>query len=357
MSAVADTDYTLAKRKADEFHIGKCYATADKLLADPDIRIVHNCTPNHLHAEINEKVLRAGKHLFSEKPLARTFEEAQRLRCLAAEHKDLCTGVNFNYRMNPLVQEMRAKVRSGEIGKPWLIHGCYLQDWLMYDTDYNWRIEPEISGPSRCIADIGSHWMDAAQYILDAKITEVSADLGVVFERRKKPRGQVETFSVSESLEYEEKEVKTEDYGSVMFRMDNGVRGVYHTSEVSAGHGCYFQIELNGSKASVQWNQESADHMWMGFRDQDNLHIIRNPATLSPEAAKFAHLAKGHPEGWNDAFKNSIESFYRFVGHNMKIGRDTCDFATFDDAAYIIALTRAILKSHNERRWITVETI
>jgi predicted dehydrogenase len=352
--AVADVDYNLAKRKADEFYIPKCYRAIEELLADEEIQVVHNCTPNHLHAEINEKIIKAGKHIFTEKPLTRTSKEAEKLIELLKDNTKLIAGVNFNYRMNPLVQEMKSRIRNGEIGRPNLVHGSYLQDWLLYETDYNWRLEPEICGPSRCVADIGSHWMDAVQTVLRAKITEVCSDLVTVIPVRKKPKTQVETFSLNRDAEYEDREIKTEDYGAVLFKMDNGIHGVFYVSEVTAGRGCYFNFEIDGSKASVQWNQEAADNMWMGFRDRDNLQVMRNPNNMSPEAKEYSYLAKGHPEGWNDAFRNNIYSFYRFIADGKLMHEDECDFATFEDGYYIIKITEAILKSNQTRGWVQV---
>ncbi len=352
--AVADANGALARKKADEYCIPRCYDTIDELLADPDIQVIHNCTPNNLHARINEQVIRSGKHLFSEKPLARNSEETKGLLACLAEHPDIVAAVNFNYRMNPLVQEIRSRIEKGEIGKVTLVHGSYLQDWLLYDTDYNWRLEPEICGISRCIADIGSHWMDAVQHVTGARITEVCADLVTVIPVRKKPTTQVETFSINKAVSYEEKPIVTEDYGAVMFKMDNGAHGVFCASEVSAGHGCALSFEIDGSKASLQWNQQTADQMWMGFRDQDNLCVMRNPNNLSPEARAHSYLAKGHPEGWNDAFKNNISDFYRYIRDGKRLGTDPCTFATFQDADYIIRLTEAIVESHKTRQWISL---
>jgi predicted dehydrogenase len=354
ITAVADVNYSLAKKKAEEFFIPKCYHTVEELLADPEIQAVHNCTPNNLHAAINEQILLAGKHLFSEKPLARTSEEAQGTLDLFQKQKGLVAAVNFNYRMNPLVQEIKQRIRQGEIGRLTLVHGSYLQDWLLYETDYNWRIEPEISGPSRCMADIGSHWMDAVQHVTAARITEICADLVTVIPVRKKAKTQVETFSLNADAEFEDQVIKTEDYGAVLFKMDNGVHGVFHVSEVSAGHGCYFNFEIDGSKASLSWNQETADQMWMGFRDQDNLQIMRNPNHMQAESRRYTGLAKGHPEGWNDAFKNNIWSFYQYIAAGKVLGRDPCDFATLEDGLRIIKLTEAILESSRTRQWVSL---
>jgi len=352
--AVTDVNYELAKKKAEEFNIPKCYRTIEELLADESIDVVHNCTPNNLHLEINEKIIKAGKHVFSEKPLARNSEESARMLQLLSENKNIVHAVNFNYRMNPLVQEMKNKVKNGEIGKPILAHGSYLQDWLLFDTDYNWRIEPEISGPSRCIADIGSHWMDSVQTVLNAKITEVCADLVTVFPVRKKPKGQVETFSINTNAEYEERKITTEDYGAVLFKMDNGVRGVFYVSEVSAGRKCYLNFEIDGTMASLYWNQETADQMWMGFRDRDNCQVMRNPNLMTPEARGYTYLAAGHPEGWNDALKNNVYSLYKFIAEGKDLSKDPHDFATFEEGHYIIKLTEAILKSSETRQWVKV---
>ncbi|MHB1483465.1 MAG: Gfo/Idh/MocA family protein [Saccharofermentanales bacterium] len=353
--AVADVNYELAQKKAQEFYIPQCYATIDELLSDPQIQVVHNCTPNNLHLEVNEKIIKAGKHVFSEKPLARNSAESRQLLDLLADNKHIVHGVNFNYRMNPLVQEMKQKVKDGEIGVPKLVHGSYLQDWLLLETDYNWRIEPEMCGLSRCIADIGSHWMDTAQAVVGSKITSVCSDLVITIPVRKKPKGQIETFSVNTNMEYEDKTVKTEDYGAVLIKFDNGAHGVFYASEVSAGRKCFLNLEVDGTTSSLYWNQETADQMWMGFRDKDNNLVMRNPNFMSPEAKKYTYLAAGHPEGWNDALKNNIQSYYSFIRDNKVQGIDACDFATFDDAHYIIKLTEAILKSNETRSWVDVQ--
>lgn len=353
--AVADMNAGLARRKAEEYCVPRCCNTVEELLRDTDIDIVHNCTPNNLHYEINRKVIAAGKHLLSEKPLARTSAESGALVRLLEDYPGTVAAVNFNYRMNPLVQEMRRRIAAGRIGRVTLVHGSYLQDWLLYPTDYNWRLEPEACGPSRCVADIGSHWMDAVQHVTGARIVEVCADLVTVIPVRKKPKTQVETFSVAEDAEYEDREIVTEDYSAALFKMENGAHGVFYVSEVSAGHGCFFNFEIDGSEASLRWNQQTADEMWMGFRDADNLRVMRNPNSLSPEAKEYAYLAKGHPEGWNDAFKNNIYSVYRYIADGKRLGRDACDFATFAEAHRIIRLTEAIVESGRTRGWVTVD--
>lgn len=235
LAAVSDVNYEIAKSKADQYGVNKCFADMDDLIADPEIQVVHNCTPNHMHLSINEKIIRAGKHLFSEKPLARSAAESAQILDLLKQYPDTVAGVNFNYRMNPLVQDMKHKIAEGELGKIYLVHGSYLQDWLLYETDYNWRVEPEYAGISRSVADIGSHWIDTAQTVIGSKIVEVCADIATVLPVRKKPVSQVETFVVNSNVEYEEKSITTEDYAGVLVKFGNGVPGVFHCSQVSAG--------------------------------------------------------------------------------------------------------------------------
>ncbi len=166
---------------------------------------------------------------------------------LLEAHPDVVAGVNFCYRMNPLILDAKHRIRGGEIGTPLLVHGQYLQDWLLYDTDYNWRIESAYGGPSRCVADIGSHWMDLAQSVLQSRITQVCADIRTVLPVRKKSLNTVETFSKAAQGPHEEVRVDTEDYAGVLVKFENGVTGIFQCSQVSAGRKCNIAIERNGS--------------------------------------------------------------------------------------------------------------
>lgn len=349
--AVADTNAELARAKAEYYGIERCYASVEELLADPNIDAVHNCTPNFLHLAINKEIIKSGKHLLSEKPLCTTYEEAAELVELKKQYPNSVAAVNFNYRLNPMVQEMRSRIAAGKIGDVRIITGSYQQDWLLYDTDYSWRLEPEVSGKSCAIADIGSHWMDSIQHVTGHKITEVMADVKTMIPIRKKPKKQVGTFSNNMPSEYDEVEIKNEDYGAVMFHTDKGATGVYHVSELAAGHGCYLNYEINGSKASFAWSQEENDKLWMGLRSDDNRYIIRDPNALSPEAKQYSALAMGHPEGWNDAFKGNIYAFYKYIEDGMQ-GEPV--FATLEQAAYIVKLTEAVIESSNKKSWVKV---
>jgi predicted dehydrogenase len=352
LCAVADTNYELAKQKADMYGIEKVYTSVDELLADKDIDVVHNCTPNFLHKEINMKIIRSGKHLFSEKPLTMNYEEAKELIELKNQFPQVEAAVNFNYRLNPMVQEIKARIANGEAGDIRVITGSYQQDWLMYDTDYSWRLEPEVSGNSCALADIGSHWMDIIQHVTGHKITSVMGDVVTVIPVRKKPAKQQETFRDAVSADYVEVEVKNEDYAAVMFKTDKGATGVFHVTELAAGRGCNLNFEINCSKVSYAWDQEQNDRMWVGRRGGDNSLVVRNPNLISQSAKPYTALAMGHPEGWNDAFKGNFYAFYKFLADGAKGERI---YSTLEDAAYIVKLTEKIIESSKQKTWINVE--
>ncbi|MBE6738849.1 MAG: Gfo/Idh/MocA family oxidoreductase [Ruminococcaceae bacterium] len=352
LCAVADTNYELAKQKAEAYGIEKVYASVDEMLNDKDIDAVHNCTPNFLHMEINEKIIRSGKHLFSEKPLTMNYEQAKKLLAVKKEFPEVEAAVNFNYRLNPLVQEIRSRIKKGEAGDIRIITGYYNQDWLMYDTDYSWRLEPEVAGNSCCIADIGSHWMDIIQHVTGHKIVSVMGDTVTVIPVRKKPAKQQETFKDAVSDDYIEVPIKNEEYAAVLFKTDKGATGVFHVTEAAAGHGCDFGFEINGSLLSYGWNQEQNDRMWIGRRGGDNSVVIRNPNLISDEAKPYTNLAMGHPEGWNDAFKGNFYAFYKYL-YDGKQGERI--YSTLEDAAYIVKLTEKIIESSKQKTWINIE--
>lgn len=354
VKACADLDTQLANKKAQQDSIPLVYNNIDEMIADPDIMVIHNCTPNYLHKEINGKVIRSGKHLFSEKPLARSASESQVLLDLLNDFPQTVAAVNFNYRMNPLVQEMRVNIANGEIGKPRIIHGSYLQDWLMKDTDYSWRLDKKISGESNTIADIGSHWMDLVQHLVNEKITEVFANLVTNIPVRKKPKGQVEAFAKNVDQEFDEVKIDVEDFGSVMFKMSGGAQGVFYVSQVSAGRKCFFNVEINGEKASYYWNQETADHMWAGYQDEPNRQIFRDPNRMTDDIRKYAFMPAGHPEGWKDAMANNVKDFYSFIKDKKNHREHPCNFATFGEAHYVLKLVEAILESHKSRQWVSI---
>ena len=345
----------MAQAKANALAIPKAYGSYQELLADPEIKVVHNCTPNHLHFAVNRDILAAGKHVVSEKPLAMNTQESSELVRLAKE-SGLIHAVNFNYRYYPLVQHARQLVKDGDVGDIYAIHGSYLQDWLFLATDWNWRLVPEFSGNSRAVADIGSHWCDLLQFITGQSITRVCADLHTVHKTRMKPKKEVETYSGKEltPADYEPQEINTEDYASVLFELSGGGHGVFTVSQISAGRKNRLFFEIDGSKRALACDQERPNEMWIGYRDKSNEMLIKDPALLHPAAKEYAHYPGGHPEAYPDGPKNLFRNVYRAVASGGSMPTDP-DWSTFVDGHKEVAICDAILDSNNARGWVDVK--
>ncbi|HEU0193477.1 MAG TPA: Gfo/Idh/MocA family oxidoreductase, partial [Gaiellales bacterium] len=267
-----------------------------RLLDDDGIDAVHNCTPNVLHAEINAAALEAGKHLLSEKPLAmdagQTAELAQR-----AAAAGVVSGVCFNYRHFPLVEEARG-LMAGEVGPPHLIRGGYLQDWLLADTDWNWRLDSSTAGPTRAVGDIGSHWIDLIQHVTGRRLARVYARLGRLHGVRRRPAAVEQTFGRAADAGGKATEVDTEDFATTMFELDDGCPGVFTVSQVTPGMRNRLSIEIDARAACLSWDQERPNRLWIGRRDGPNRELVRDPALLSEPAARLVHYPAGHQEGW-----------------------------------------------------------
>jgi predicted dehydrogenase len=343
-----------AERKAKELCIPRVYSNYKEMLADPDIQVIHNCTPNALHFSINKDIISSGKHVLSEKPLATSAEESKELLDLARQHK-IVHGVNFNYRQYPIVQQLRSMISNDELGKVNLIHGSYLQDWLLYETDYNWRLAPEVGGRSRAVADIGSHWCDTVQHVTGKKIVKVFADLATVIPVRKKVKGHAVTYGKADpSMEFEDVSINTEDYATVLLQFDDGARGAFTVSQVSAGRKNRLSFEVNGGKGSAYWNQEEPEKLWLGHRDKANELLLSDPSLFNTDAKPFVHHPGGHNEGWPDALKNMMLQFYSFIAQGKDPLKDKATFATFEDGHFSMCITDAILQSHETGSWIAV---
>lgn len=351
--ALAARGQEAAERKAAELGIERAYGDYRALIEDPDVEVVHNCTPNHLHYEINMAIIQAGKHVLSEKPLAMTSEECKSL-VQAARAAGVVHGVNFNYRMYPMVQHLKAAVGDGKLGQIYLVHGSYLQDWLLYENDFNWRLLEEVGGKLRAVSDIGSHWMDLVQYITGQRVTAVFADLATVIPTRKRPKVRVQTFQKAEAVEYEEVSISTEDCASILFRMSNGARGSCVISQISAGRKNRLAVEINGSLASAFWNQEEPSELWFGYRDRPNEKMLAEPALLHPEARPYNHYPGGHNEAWPDGVKNMMKQFYEFIRDGRSLSRERPGFATFEDGYRAARIAEAVLESHQTGRWTEV---
>ena len=344
--AVAGSNQASAEKKAEALGARKAYGSYEALLNDPDVQVVHNATPNYLHYPVNAAAIAKGKHVVSDKPLAMTAAEAKKL-VEQATRAGIVHAVTFNYRGNPLVQQGRHAIARGDIGKPHFLVGQYLQDWLLKDTDYSWRLEPEKGGASSALGDIGSHWCDLAQHMSGLRITHVLGDITTVLPKRKKPAGSREAFAALDtSQKLEEVDIKVEDLASVLLRFDNGAKGSFSVGQVCAGHKNDLSLEICGSKASMRWLQEHQNQLWLGHRDAPNQILQKDPSLLDAEVRGYAHLPGGHQEAWADAFANVMRDIYGFIAEGKKPGdAHPPAFATFEDGYRANCIVEAILAS------------
>ena len=340
---------------AERLNVAKVYDSLEHMLDDPMIAVVHLATPNRLHYKQCRQVLDAGKHVLCEKPLAMTSAESAGLVRIAGA-LPLAAGVCYNVRFYPLNLEARQRIADGDLGRIYHITGSYQQDWLLYDTDFNWRVLAEEGGPLRAVADIGTHWLDLVQFVTGLRVESVCADLRTFLPtRRRPPSGSVETFQGKPGVpaESEEVAIDTEDFGSVLLRFSGGSTGCFSVSQVSAGRKNRLNYEIAGSKAAMAWDSEHPNELWLGRRDQPSAVLMRDPALMHPSARPYANYPGGHHEGFPDTFKQLFRAFYDYIDRGDF--RAPAPFPTFADGHREALLCEAILTSHRERRWLDVD--
>jgi predicted dehydrogenase len=337
--------------RAGAKRIAPVIGSYEALLADDRIDVVHLTTPNHLHYPQVRQALEAGKHVVCEKPLAMTSAETAELVELAAKG-GLVHCTNFNIRFYPLVQEARERVHSGELGDVWNIHGAYLQDWLARPTDWNWRLEAEKGGDVRAVGDIGSHWMDLAQFVTGQKVVSVFADLATVIPVRRRPVGEVETFSSATDVERIDAPMSTEDMAHILLRFDGGARGSFVISQVSFGRKNATRFEVDGSEGALAWDGERHEELWLGHRDAPNGILQRNAALMHPVAAGRTQLPVAHAEGFADTFRELYRAVYADVARGGPSAEP--DYPTFVAGHAENVLCEAVSQSSRERRWVEV---
>jgi predicted dehydrogenase len=344
-----------SQRAAERMGLAKGYDSLDEILADERVHVVHITTPNRLHFDMARRTLQAGKHVMCEKPLAMNSTESAELVALAAQ-SGLAAGVNYNIRFYPLCLHARAMARGGDLGDVYSVCGSYVQDWLFYPSDYNWRVLAEEGGALRAVADIGTHWLDLVHAISGLEVEAVCADLKTVHPVRRRPKGEVETFTgkLQQEAQTEEIDIATEDYGCVMLRFKGGARGCMWVSQVTAGRKNCLRFEIAGSKCALSWCSEQPNELWIGQRDRANQSLIRDPALVAEAARPFIDYPGGHNEGFPDTFKQCFRAFYDAIAAGDVHAPSL--FPTFADGHREIVMCEAILKSHLEGRWVSLET-
>jgi predicted dehydrogenase len=354
VAALADETDERARQLTDQLNIPKSAGDYRCLLDDPTIDAVHICTPNALHRPMALDALAAGKHVVCEKPLTVSAEYAgQMVAAAQAANRRNC--LFHNLRFYPMVQQMRQMREAGDLGEILVVQGTYSQDWLLYDTDWNWRLDSKDNGPSRCMADIGSHWCDMAEHVTGQRIASVCADLNTFHKTRKRPKGPIETFAgkMLKPGDYIETPIDTEDFGAVVFRMDNGARGAFTASQVSAGCKNKLSLEIYGTKSGVAWNQERPDELWIGNRNTANQYIIKDPGLLKEGARSFADLPGGHSEGYDDTFKQVFRRFYASIANPAA----TPEYPQFVDGLRQLMILEAEMASNEKRAWVDVPSL
>jgi predicted dehydrogenase len=338
--------------RAKALSVGHAYGSLDDILADRSVHVVHVTSPNHLHVPQASAILAAGKHVVCEKPLAMTAAESAGLAREAAA-SGLVNAVNFNIRFYPLHQHVRERIAAGDLGDVRLVTGRYFQDWLLHDTDWNWRLEPDKGGSLRAIGDIGSHWLDLVSFMTGQRIVSVMADLATVISTRREPTGPVETFSTKRAGDTVERAMGTEDVASVLLRFGNGARGAMSVSQVSPGRKNSIQWEIDGSDGAAAWDGENPDALWLGHRDRPNEILLRNPALMGAAGRTAAALPGGHVEGFGDTFG----ALFRAIYSDVAAGRPNPDppYATFAAGHDEMLVNDAIARSAAEGRWVDVD--
>lgn len=341
------------KKAAANLGISRAYGSYDELLSDANVHVVHITSPNRHHFNQCRCALQAGKHVVCEKPLAMSIRETSELVSLSRK-SSVVAAVCYNIRFYPLCLEAKERIARSLLGNIFHVTGSYVQDWLLYETDFNWRVLAEDGGALRAVADIGTHWLDLVQSITGLKVVKVCADLRTHLPTRQRPKGPVETFQskLQKEKATEAVSITTEDYGSVLLEFENGARGCFTVSQVTAGRKNCVRFEIAGAKGALAWNSERPNELWIGHRDRANELLIRDPALLDAAARQFANYPGGHNEGFPDTFKQLFRAIYEYIeARDFKAPRP---FPTFEDGHREVALCEAVLESHRRRSWVDV---
>jgi predicted dehydrogenase len=336
--------------RATALGVGHAYSSMEALLDDPTVDVVHVTSPNDLHVPQAKAVVAAGKHVVCEKPLAMTAGESGELARLGAA-SGLVNAVNFNIRFYPLNQHAHEVVAAGDVGDVRLVTGRYFQDWLLLESDWNWRLQPERGGALRAVGDIGSHWLDLMTFVTGRRIVSVMADLATFIQTRREPTGPVETFSkaVGETVE---REIGTEDAATILLRFDNGARGAVSISQISPGRKNSLQWEIDGSGGAIAWDSEQPDQIWLGHRERPNEILLKNPALMGPLGQGAAALPAGHVEGFADTFAALFRAIYADVATGAPAANPI--YPTFADGHDEMLVNDAIAESARSGRWVDV---
>lgn len=351
VQVVALTDKFNAEQSAKKLNIARCFTDYREMIDTMNLDVVHICTPNNTHFEIAMYALDHGVNVICEKPMTTTISEAE-LLVKKAQETGLVAAINFHNRFYPMTHHLKNIIADGDLGEIFSISGSYMQDWLLFETDYSWRLNSTESGNTRVIADIGSHWMDLAEYVSGQKITEVCADFSTIHKTRKKPKKNILAYSTEKysADDYEDIPINTEDNASVMFRFANGAKGSGFFSQVIAGKSVAIDLVVGGYKKSAEWNSEECNRLVIGNRDSYNQALEKGFSTVHPDTVPIVAYPFGHLEGFADAFKQCFAQVYTSIEnpHAKK------DYATFEDGLHEMVLCNRIFESNEKQQWVKI---
>lgn len=346
IAGVAASTRDSAEAAAIRIGADEAFADAEALAVSPDIDVLHICSPNHLHRPLAEAALAAGKHVVCEKPLALDGAEARSLR-EAADAAGVVATVPFVYRFYPMAREARARVVN-DLAPVRLIHGTYLQDWMSTADDDNWRVDASFAGESRAFADIGSHWCDLVEFVTGDRLVAVCAELVTAIPERLARGPHAHAFEVAPAGDGQRRAVTTEDIAMMLFRTAGGVTGSLVVSQVSPGRKNCLRFEIATADATVGFDQERPDTLWLGRRGVSEV-VDRDPAQLDASAAAYVTTPPGHPQGYQDCFDAFVADTYRAIAAGGVAEID--GLPSFADGARAAAITDAVLRSAAHHGW------
>lgn len=339
--------------RAAEIGVPHAYSTLDDLLADAAVDVVHVTSPNHAHYGQVKAILGAGKHVICEKPLAMTSAESAEMVAIAKASGKVAA-VCYNIRFYPLNQQAHGMVQAGDLGAIRFVTGHYHQDWLAKPTDWNWRLESDMGGALRSVGDIGTHWIDLTSFVTGLRAVSVMAELATFVPERQKPTGPVETFSTAAGAT-QTTAIDTDDAAMIVIRYEGGARGVMSTSQINMGRKNSLQWDVAGASASLAWDSETPDHLFIGHRDAPNQTLMRDFTLMNTAGTAAASLPPGHVEGFADSFFNFFRAVYADVDAGGR--RPGSTWASFDDGHYEMRFCDAVLRSAREGRWVDLNEI
>lgn len=339
VDVVAIVDTFGAEEKAARLGVPMGFADYRKMMdvCKPDC--VHICTPNSMHMEVVMEAIRRGIHVVCEKPMARNAEEAQKMLD-AIRETGLVGALNFHNRFYPIPYRMRRMVENGELGQVYHVQGGYLQDWLQHKTDFSWKLLSDYCGKTRATADLGSHWIDLAEYVTGQKVTEVFAEFKTVYPQRTQ---MTETGP-------RDVDIDTEDFSCILLRFDGGAVGTATFSAVFSGKKNQTVLQVAGTEGSLEWDNERVNDLLIGHRDAPNGMLTKDPSLVDGDTASIISYPGGHAEGFPDAFKQNFTAIYRAIRGESS----AAPFATFEDGLHVMKICDALYESAHSGRWVAI---